>query len=781
MVEYRSRMEKRQAASKGNGGTQQPAAKHAKKGAGGGKRKRSWFKRILIIILLAFLFAVLAGAVFIYLAIRSAPALSSDALHNEISSILYDDQNKQAAVVDAGVHRLYANINSIPLSVQDAFISTEDLRFYQHFGIDPIRIAGAAVAQFTHGYKSEGGSTIDQQVVRNAMLTQNKTFTRKIQEAYLAIQLDKHYTKKQILEMYLNQIYLGEGPTYGVAAASELYFGKNIKNVDLAQSAMLAAMTRNPGYYNPLVHPAEAKARRDLVINLMLQNHAIDKAQADQAKSESIAEMTAGHQSVVYSDRKYGAFIDYVRHVLVDVKKVVTEKEFDSGGLKIYTTLDPSLQQQAQNVLSDSNLYKNVRDNFQAGVSIIDTQTGAIRALGGGRNYAYLLTTNHSYQNVGSVGSTAKPIVDYGPAIEYLKWPTDYALDDKDGVRYSSSNNSGKIINDWDGKYMGPMSMRTALYLSRNVPAVETLQAVDQAMGSTRPVISFANKLGMNFSPSSFDESYAIGSFFSSPLTMSGAFAAFGNNGVYNAPFAVRKIVKPDGEVINFKTTPTIAMHDYTAYMVTNMLKDVMTKGTGVGANIPGANLAGKTGTQNIDSAYAAQVGIPARGVSSGAMDAWFVGYTTRLTAAIWTGYDVTKQDIAAKRYQQSNFGTYLSADEQSYAKLIFKNIMSDYVIGSQDFKQPSSVVSLGGGELGVVNSSVANHFQSSSSSSAPSSSSALLSSSSISSSSLSNAAPVTNNNQVTNGQGTNGNASGGTEGNKSSSSSTSSSSSSSP
>lgn len=741
MVDYQSRMERRRAKEEAKEARQATKAKHTRKssGGGGGRKKRGWFKRTLIIILLIFLFLILAGISMVFAIVRSAPALNSNALHNEVSSVIYDEYNKKATVVDAGTHRLYADLNSIPLSVQDAFISTEDVRFYQHFGIDPVRIGGSILAQFTHGYKSEGGSTIDQQVVRNAMLTQNKTFKRKIQEMYLAVQLDKKYTKKQILEMYLNQIYLGGGPTYGVAAASELYFGKNIKNVDLAQAAMLAAMTRNPGYYDPIDHPAQAKARRDLVLDLMAKYHAISKAQATAAKSESMKQMTKGHGKVTYSNRKYGAFVDYVRHVLVNQEKVITEKEFDSGGLKIYTTLDPSIQKKTQSVLNNSNNYPGMKQNFQAGLSVIDTQTGAIRALGGGRNYQYLMNTNHSYNSVGSVGSTAKPIVDYGPAIDYLKWPTDYQLDDKKGLKYTGGT---KMVSDWDGKFMGKMSLRKALYLSRNVPAVNTLQQVDQAMGSTRPVINFANKLGMNFTQSQFDESYAIGSFHSSPLSMAGAYATFGNSGVYNQPYAVRKIVKPDGEVISLDHIKHIAMHDYTAYMITDMLKDVMSKGTGVMANLPGTPLAGKTGTQNIPSDYAAQMQISPYNVDHGALDEWFVGYTTRLTAAVWTGYDVTNNDVKHKRYLQNNFGTYLAPGQQNYAKLIFKNVLGTIMPGAPDFIRPNSVVSLSGGELGVRNSTVQNHFQSSSSSSSASSSSSSSPASSSSSSSSSSSMP---------------------------------------
>jgi penicillin-binding protein 1A len=695
-------MEKRRAAEqeKQKGGKNKPSNKKKKSGG-----KKHWVKRVFIILLLTLLFLILAGTIFVLAVIKDAPKLDEDALHNGISTVLYDQNNKKATTVESGEHRVYASIDSIPLSVQDAYISTEDVRFYKHIGVDPIRIMGAGVAQFTKGYKSEGASTITQQVVRNAMLTQNKTFTRKIQEMYLAIQLEKKYTKKQILEMYLNQIYLGEGPTYGVAAASERYFGKNIKNVTLEQAAMLAAMTRNPGYYDPIRHPEQAKARRDLVLDLMVQNKAISTAEAAKAKAVTMKQMTKGHRNIPTSNRKYGAFLDYVHQELVVNKKVITEKEFSSGGLKIYTTLDPEIQQQTQDTLNNEKLYPNVQQNFQAAISVLDTQTGAIRALGGGRNYKYL-NTNWSYDSKRNIGSTAKPIVDYGPAIEYLKWPTDYEVNDSKDIKYSW----GKEINDWDGKTLGKMTIRKALYLSRNIPALQTFQEVSDALGGTKKIRTFAEKLGFTESVlKNLGEAYAIGGdgFSTNPLQMSGTYAAYGNNGIYNQPYAVRKIVKPDGEVIQLDHTRRVAMHDYTAYMITDMLKDVMTRGTGVSANIPGANLAGKTGTTNVPSDYAQQYKISKSGQDHGALDSWFVGYNTRLTAAVWTGYNASDKSKIGNK----NYGSYLGPNEQSYAKAIFKNIMAQYMIGASDFKQPNSVTNLSNGELAVKNSTITNHY----------------------------------------------------------------------
>ncbi|RYL93318.1 transglycosylase domain-containing protein [Sporolactobacillus sp. THM19-2] len=790
MVEYHTRMERRRAAElERKRANDSPSHKHRKPSGGGGK-KRGWFKRVMIILSLIILFMILAGAVTVFAIIKNAPALNEQELKNPASSVIYDQNDKEAMIIDAGENREYMPIESIPAVVQDAYISTEDVRFYRHFGVDPIRIMGAGVAQFTKGFKSEGASTITQQVVRNAMLSQNKTFTRKIQEAYLAIQLEKQYTKKQILEMYLNQIYLGSGPTYGVAAASQHYFGTELKNITLPQAAMLAAMTRNPGYYDPITHPDRAKQRRDLVLDLMVSNKAITPEQAAHAKSVSMKEMTAKHKENKPVNRKYGAFLDYIRRVLVDQEKVISEQEFTSGGLKIYTTLDPKIQKRTEDILNNEKNYPNVQKNFNGAVSVIDTQTGAIRALGGGRNYQYS-NTNRAFMDGRSIGSTSKPLMDYGPAIEYLKWPTDYMVDDKQGTTYSGSNQE---VGNWDGKFMGPMTIRKALYLSRNVPALRTMQEFIQTKGSSKPIRTFARNLGIRgevVDPTQpFQESYAIGSFSSTPLQMAGAYAAFGNNGVYNEPYGVRKIVKPDGEIIQLDHQRRVAMHDYTAYMITDMLKDVMTKGTGTWANIPGTALAGKTGTQNIDDDFAAQHHISKYDQDHGATAAWFVGYTSRLTTAVWTGYSGVKSDSVSSK----DFGTFLGTGEQRYSMTIFKNIMTPFMPGAPDFVQPDSVIHIGGGELAVKNADVKNHsnqekdegnqqgdnssssMPSSSSSSAPASSSqppATGSSVSSSSSQSSSSSSASTGGGQGNGNGNNGNGNNGSPDNSSNSGTT--------
>lgn len=300
MADYHSRTEKRQA-------LQNTGKKGKPPTGGGGKKKKSIFRRVLLILILLFLFFILAGTITVFAIIKNAPNLDPAALKDPVSSQIIDKNNKVATSVFQTQQRTYVSINKIPDLVQKAFVSTEDARFYKHFGIDPYRIGGAIVANITHGFGSEGASTITQQVIKNSYLSPKKTLTRKIQEAYLAIKLEQKYTKKQILEMYLNKIYLGE-QAYGVGTASKVYFGKKVEDLTLAQSAMLAALPKAPSYFDPLSNPSAAKKRRDLVLDLMVKNKAISQAQADKAKQVSMKDMMKGHQKLTSSKSKYDAF-----------------------------------------------------------------------------------------------------------------------------------------------------------------------------------------------------------------------------------------------------------------------------------------------------------------------------------------------------------------------------------------------------------------------------------------------------------------------------------------
>jgi penicillin-binding protein 1A len=649
--EYRSRVERKQAAKRAK-----PKKTKKRKGA-------SLFQKIIIAVLLLMMVGMVGGiATFAYF-IKDAPPLDEAKIKDPLSSTVYDMNGHKVAEL-GGHKRTYISYKDIPKVLEDAVLATEDARFYEHHGVDFIRIAGAVVANVKEGFGAEGGSTITQQVAKLTFLSQEKTLKRKAQELWLALRLEQKYSKQEILEMYLNKIYYSDG-IYGVARAAEYYFGKtNLKELTLPEAALLAGMPQSPNNYNPYDHPEAAKKRRDVVLSLMAKHGFITKEEAEKAKQVPIKSMVVERKKQNNSIQ-YDSFIDEVIKEVTDQANVNVFED----GLKIYTTLDQDAQKYVEELLNSDTLFTDKKD-LQSAIALIDTKTGEIRALGGGRHRDNVtFGFNYAIQPVGQPGSSIKPILDYGPAIEYLKWSTAHQIVDEP---YSYSN--GKPIRNADRKYLGPMTMRYALAKSRNIPALKAFQAVGKERAK-----EFANRLGMGFDE--VHEAYAIGGLENrvSPLQMAGAYSAFGNNGVYIKPHAVTKIVFPDGTEMNLKPKPKKVMKDYTAYMITDMLKSVVQYGTGTLANVPGLHIAGKTGTTNYPSEVARKYGLSERAVP----DSWFVGYTPNYTAAVWTGF--------SKRSSTADLSDY----EQKISRLLFKRVISYVDDGGSDFKKPNSVVKL--------------------------------------------------------------------------------------
>lgn len=625
------------------------------------KKQSSSKKSPLIKIMTAFILAIIItmtmGGIVVLSYIISAPALDPKLLKDPLSSTVYDMDNKKVRDISGSEHRKIIKIENIPKNVQNAFIATEDVRFFEHHGIDFKRIAGAAVANVKEGFGAEGGSTITQQVVKNSFLSPEKTLKRKIQEAYLAVQLERRYSKEEILEMYLNKVYFGQG-AYGVATAAETYFNKSVKKLTISEAALLAGLPQRPSEYDPFKNPDLAEKRRNIVLSLMRKHGFITEKEEQDAKAIPVAKLLKKKKE----GPKYQAFIDQVIKDIVDAG--ISEKAIYTGGLKIYTTLDPAAQKFTEKVLTTDQYINYPDDQFRAGVVLLDTQTGAIRAIGGNRNSDQEVQRGFNYatQTKRQPGSTIKPILDYGPGIDHFKWSTYKQFIDEPLTIH------GKEIKNWDGKYRGSISMRKALQWSYNIPAVKAFLEVGEDRAK-----EFAEKLGIPLDQ--IYPSYAIGGFNKgvSPLQLAGAYAAFGNEGIYHKPYTVRKIVYPNGKEIDLSSKPVKAMNDYTAYMMTDMLKTVVKEGTGRLANIPGLPLAGKTGTTNL----------PENIRGDGTSDAWFVGYTTRYAAAVWTGYDKTTQE------------TYVTNEKAKISRLIFKEIMAHVSekIETPDFEKPDNVV----------------------------------------------------------------------------------------
>ncbi|MDY0405727.1 PBP1A family penicillin-binding protein [Virgibacillus sp. 179-BFC.A HS] len=623
------------------------------------KKKSVWKKILLtILILILALFIGLGGLLTYYIA--SAPKIDAAQLQDNFSSKVFDMNNKEFA--DLGSEkRTRIEYEDLPQVLVDAVTATEDSRFFKHHGVDVRRIGAAVVANFKNGFGSQGASTITQQLVEKSFLSPEKQIKLKVQEAWLSLKLERKYSKEQILEMYLNKIYYGSG-AWGIGEASKIYFGKsNLKDLTLPEAAILAGLPQRPTAYDPYEHPDLTKERMKTVLQLMVRHHKISQAQADKALKVDIKSLLKGKRP---DSTKYEAFL---QEVTKEVKEKVDGADVYKDGLKIYTTLDTNAQKHVEFLLKDSAQNPiNYPDNeMQAGMTVLDTQTGAIRAIGGRRNSKQMGEFNyalHGYQ----AGSTAKPLIAYGPAIEYEKWSTYHQINDDKPYQIKGTD---KSIGNWNGSYQGWMSIRNALANSLNVPAVKTLEEVGFNKAKT-----FAEGLGIKFAKDQIQLTDAIGGSQTqiSPLQMAGAYSAFGNGGVYNQPYAVTKVEFPNGRTVNLKPEPKAAMSDYTAYMITDMLKTVVQSGTGTRANVPGVPIAGKTGTTNLPE-------------KDGSPDSWFTGYSTKYTVSVWTG---GYEDENGKRDVMPD--TKISLD-------LFRETMQELSKNTDtpDFQKPDSVVSV--------------------------------------------------------------------------------------
>jgi len=630
-------------------------------------------KKILITLGILSLIIILTGGITVLIIIKGAPELDKDKLILAQSPQIFDKNDKLVTTLKAIENRRSADIDEMPQALKDAVVSMEDVRFYQHSGIDLRRIGGAIISNITRGFGSQGASTITQQVVKNLFLTTDKTWTRKIQEQYLAIQLEKEYTKDEILQTYLNAIYFSDS-RYGVLEASDYYFSKELSALTIEDAALLAAIPNRPNYYNPFKNPEAAETRRNVVIGLMEKHGKITPKEAEVARNVPIKEQLQKSQREVYP---YQAFLDQVLNE-VEAIEGIEASDIYTMGLKIYTTLDPSLQQYVEHIMQSGEVIKFPDDKYQAGITVMDTKTGKVYAIGGSREEAAGgRGWNFATDSRRSPGSSIKPILDYGPAVDAFKWSTYHQIVDEP---HTYSN--GIPINNYDFRYRGSISLRKAIETSRNVTAVKAFQEV----GIEKAKV-FGERLGIELD--SIEDAYAIGGFKTgvSSFQMAGAYGAFGNNGIYNAPYTVRKVIFSDGKVINLTPKEVVAMNDYTAFIITDMMRTVVegSEGTGRLAAVPGVQIAGKTGSSNFTEEEKKQYNISDNGIK----DSWFVGYSTELTTSVWTGYGNN-----ADGYIDTSSGSI----EGQIARLLFKEVMT-YAHKNRDaadFQQPDSVVRVG-------------------------------------------------------------------------------------
>ncbi|MFQ6570657.1 MULTISPECIES: PBP1A family penicillin-binding protein [Bacillus] len=652
---YRSREERRQVKKK-----KQPAAK--KQNA---KGKTSFFRKFLVSCLLLGIVGLVAGVATFFVMIKDAPKLEKAKLVNPLSSKIYDKDGK--LIYEYGKEkRTNIMYDQIPKLVENSFLATEDARFYEHSGVDYKGTARAALVSLKGDYGSQGGSTITQQVIKNYFLSMEKTSKRKAQEIYLAYKLEQQYSKHEILEMYLNKVYLGNR-SYGIATAVQNYYGKELKDLTLPEVAMLAGLMKAPNNYDPTKEQNIKKAteRRNVVLKLMNRHGYITKKEMEEASKVPVTEGLK--KATEQKEMPYPAFMDAV---VKEVEKELPDVNIGSDGLEIYTTLDPKAQDFADKLLN-KDIINYPNEKFQGAFTFMDTKTGEVRAIGSGRgeNKAVFKGHNIAIELNRSAGSTMKPIFDYAPAIEYLKWATYHQIDDSP-FKYST----GQEVRNADRKHLGLITMRDALKTSRNIPAIKTAKEV----GINRSK-GFSEKLGITFNVAP-TESTAIGTNEASPTEIAGAYAAFGNDGKYTRPHFVKKVIYSDGKSKSFEQKSKRVMKDSTAYMITDMLRTFVSSGLGTTANIGSLDIAGKTGTTNYSLEQIAQYNLP----ESATRDSWFAGYTPQYTMAVWTGYTKDSKD------------DYISSKNTKIAQLIFKEMMSKFATDKSQFKMPNSVVQEG-------------------------------------------------------------------------------------
>ena len=625
------------------------------------------WRRILKWTFLGVFLILVAGIGLFAFYAKDAPNISRADLESGGSSGLYNTNGK--FIMSLGTEkRLYVKDSKDLQLLKDAIVSVEDKRFYRDkLGIDPIRIAGSMLTNAKSKSISAGGSTITQQLVKLTKFStaaSQRTLRRKAQEAWLAMRVQREYSHDEILEFYINKVYMNYGNT-GIGTAANFYYGKKIGDLDLAQTAMLAGIPNRPTVYNPYTYPEYAKYRRNIVLKAMLNNKKISQEQYDEARKESIKKGLKPHNQRKQSNlRKIND--PYVKEAIAEVRA----KGFDPfrDNLKITINMDQKAQKKLYQ-LANNGQVPFTNDKMQIGASVVDPSNGHVVAILGGRHLpsSVQLGLDRAVQTTRSTGSSIKPVLDYGPAIEYLNWSTAKMLDDSKYV-YPGTNVQ---LYDWDNKYDGMMTMRHALEQSRNVPAVKTLREV-----GVKRAAKFAGKMDINV-PKDSGLSVAIGANASS-LQMAGAFSAFATMGIYHKPQFVSKIETPDGLTRNYDSEGIRVMSKSTAYMITDMLKGVIKHGSGTNAQIRGLYHAGKTGSVKYSEQDLARY--PAYAATP--KDSWFVGYTPSYSIGVWTGYDNLKD------------GTISGIGQQS-AQLFYKNMMTYLMRNKEnvDWQKPDSVI----------------------------------------------------------------------------------------
>lgn len=650
-------------------------------------KKKKMILNILIICVIAF--ASLMAVFFAYIIVK-APKFDPNNLKFTQMSELYDTDGNIITKM-GNENRTEISYDDLPEVLIDAIIATEDSKFFQHNGFDLARFMKASMYQLV-GKNGGGASTLTMQIAKNNYTsTESKGFegiTRKFTDIYLSIfKIERKYTKKEILEFYVNDSYLGNG-AYGVEQASLNYFGKSVSELNLAEASFIAGLFQSPTYYNPYNYPERAEGRRKTVLYLMQRHGYITEEEKEIAENSPIT-------SYIKKTQTSGTYSEYQGYIDTVVEELENEYDLNpyTTPLKIYTAMNKSKQDFVNKVMN-GEAWKWENENAQAGVVMTDSSSGEVLAVGAGRNKNSERSYNFATMTNKQIGSTAKPIFDYGPAVEYLGWGTVNYIDDT-----PTTYSDGTKISNSDGGYKGRLPLYQALGLSRNVTALKTFQQVSKEAGNDK-ILKFASSLGITpevDKNGKIHEAHSIGSFTgstkkgesrNSPMTMAGAYQAFSNGGYYIKPHTIKKFVYKDtDEVVETKSAKTRVMNDSTAYIINYSLNWSATEGLAKSAaGISGVQTAAKTGTSNFDEATRKRYHLSNKAVN----DLWVCGYTPKQTITFWYGY----ADIRKGHSTTSSWST-----RDKFYRNLAENLFDK---DGSSFARPSSIE-----EISVIRNSI--------------------------------------------------------------------------
>ena len=638
--------------------------------------KKEKLMKILKYVLYAASAAIIAIFFLCVFWIYQAPAFDSKILDNNTRTIVYDVNNNEVAKLGNEVGENLETAD-IPQQMQDAILATEDNRFFEHGAVDYRRLVGAVVSNLTSGFGSQGASTISQQLIKRTFLDDNKSIKRKVQEAYLAYKLEQNYDKETIFTMYVNRIYYSDG-VYGLKTAAKYYYNKDISQLTLPQMALLAGMPQHPNTYNPYDNPEAAKARRDTVLYLMQYHDKITKEEAESAKQTNIMDGIVSRNSderVILSSEFDSKYTGYMNQIVNELKNSKEYKDYEGDvlnlGLKIYTNFDPKIQSSLSDSITSNAV--GIKQASNVAMVVLNNENSGIAAIYGGKNQTfngYNIGTQAKLQP----GSAIKPILAYGPAVEYLNWGSDHIIND--------SKIQGTFIQNWDRQYHGNITINNALMMSYNIPAVKTYQEV----GFDR-VKQYASRVGMSVTDDSLTTPIGGSGDGYSPLQMAAAYVPFSNNGYYATPKAIKKVYDSEGsEIKSFSIDDRKqVIKDSTAYIMTSMLRNVV-NGTATSSRISGADMAVKTGTTTFGEAEAEKYNFDINNYSK---DSWVVGYTSNYTLAVWQGFDSI--DGPTK---------YMTQQDTQKTQLLYRLNMQNIVNihRPNGFSVPNNVGSINGG-----------------------------------------------------------------------------------